>query len=642
MTSSCPFLLFLPEKEKAVVVVIDCCTVTSASPNPISFIQFDPSFLMAVVYIMTKCWRMPFQYYVTFPYEVGRSPPHSGWDVYNKRKGCHGNLVASFDRPPTRLPTIRALIIDCWAAVYKSIDRKFEIQDRLGIYKNRWRTFSCLFYWDRPHSCAPKGGIFIHLLPTTLAPISAVPLKRTASQPIPRLKNETRSSEEVKINALAEVKYSLPLFLNRCNLRSYHTYKENLFRVVFRRPEPETGRRGVVFISYLPGGEAETGETIVSLGGAATAVGKWRDLLLLPIFGPHVLSVGIRQVKIIFQLDGFSITRDGTWKWHTVCSRTLLHVFCFFYGTKLLSIGLRRRRDHATHVVSGADCVFPQLRKQHFHSAFGEIELLTKSINFDGGGLISWPKIGQKQLVAHHPRGRALFSLLFVVEWKRPWMNWALGARVGVDARAPRRWAAVSVGIDQWRPAAHATRLRREKSLPQGRRAWIGRHCCCCCRFPMRYWSSREPPFRQQPPPPPPPEALFILNIHLHAHSRKVGEREREREWWTCVGSRSDSSLYTVESTADPANVAVYRQFTRVWRLPTFQREMFQTSAWDKNKSRDWGCTQREREKGWSFEYIHTQNFGPVKGMEPEVTIDPLCAHAPWHTRSFTNQFLCV
>ena len=516
--------------------------------------------------------------------------------------------------------------------------------DLVYTYKNRWRTFSCLFYWDRPHSCAPKGGggIFIHLLPTTLAPISAVPLKRTASQPIPRLKNETRSSEEVKINALAEVKYSLPLFLNRCNLRSYHTYKENLFRVVFRRPEPETGRRGVVFISYLPGGEAETGETIVSLGGAATAVGKWRDLLLLPIFGPHVLSVGIRRVKIIFQLDGFSITRDGTWKWHTVCSRTLLHVFCFFYGTKLLSIGLRRRRDHATHVVSGADCVFPQLRKQHFHSAFGEIELLTKSINFDGGGLISWPKIGQKQLVAHHPRGRALFSLLFVVEWKRPWMNWALGARVGVDARAPRRWAAVSVGIDQWRPAAHATRLRREKSLPQGRRAWIGRHCCCCCRFPMRYWSSREPPFRQQPPPPPPPEALFILNIHLHAHSRKVGEREREREWWTCVGSRSDSSLYTVESTADPANVAVYRQFTRVWRLPTFQREMFQTSAWDKNKSRDWGCTQREREKGWSFEYIHTQNFGPVKGMEPEVTIDPLCAHAPWHTRSFTNQFLCV
>lgn len=89
--------------------------------------------------------------------------------------------------------------------------------------------------------------------------------------------------------------------------------------------------------------------------------------------------------------------------------------FCFFYGTKLLSIGLRRRRDHATHVVSGADCVFPQLRKQHFHSAFEEIELLTKSINFDGG-LISWPKIGQKQLVAHHPRGRALFSLLFVVE----------------------------------------------------------------------------------------------------------------------------------------------------------------------------------------------------------------------------------
>ena len=406
--------------------------------------------------------------------------------------------------------------------------------DLVYTYKNRWRTFSCLFYWDRPHSCAPKGGIFIHLLPTTLAPISAVPLKRTASQPIPRLKNETRSSEEVKINALAEVKYSLPLFLNRCNLRSYHTYKENLFRVVFRRPEPETGRRGVVFISYLPGGEAETGETIVSLGGAATAVGKWRDLLLLPIFGPHVLSVGIRQVKIIFQLDGFSITRDGTWKWHTVCSRTLLHVFCFFYGTKLLSIGLRRRRDHATHVVSGADCVFPQLRKQHFHSAFGEIELLTKSINFDGGGLISWPKIGQKQLVAHHPRGRALFSLLFVVEWKRPWMNWALGARVGVDARAPRRWAAVSVGIDQWRPAAHAIRLRREKSLPQGRRAWIGRHCCCCCRFPMRYWSSREPPFRQQPPPPPPPEALFILNIHLHAHSRKVGEREKEsggRAW---------------------------------------------------------------------------------------------------------------
>ena len=201
--------------------------------------------------------------------------------------------------------------------------------DLVYTYKNRWRTFSCLFYWDRPHSCAPKGGIFIHLLPTTLAPISAVPLKRTASQPIPRLKNETRSSEEVKINALAEVKYSLPLFLNRCNLRSYHTYKENLFRVVFRRPEPETGRRGVVFISYLPGGEAETGETIVSLGGAATAVGKWRDLLLLPIFGPHVLSVGIRRVKIIFQLDGFSITRDGTWKWHTVCSRTLLHVFVF-------------------------------------------------------------------------------------------------------------------------------------------------------------------------------------------------------------------------------------------------------------------------------------------------------------------------